>query len=84
MEALQRLHMSPVGSAPFGINHHETMMRAGAQVAAAGDTPDRKSPMDSRLIMQVRTENSLLSPVLGVCSSLTCLFYQPIARFLAL
>ena len=63
MEALQRLHMSPVGSAPFGINHHETMMRAGAQVAAAGDTPDRKSPMDSRLIMQVRTDNSLLSPV---------------------
>ena len=60
MEALQRLHMSPVGSAPFGINHHETMMRAGAQVAAAGDTPDRKSPMDSRLIMQVRTDNSLL------------------------
>ena len=45
--------MSPVGSAPFGINHHESMMRAGAQVAAAGDTPDRKSPMDSRLIMQV-------------------------------
>ena len=72
MEALQRLHMSPVGSAPFGINHHESMMRAGAQVAAAGDTPDRKSPMDSRLIMQVIVVS--IYPCVRVCSSLKCLF----------
>ena len=49
MEALQRLHMSPVGS-PFGMNHHESMLRANANVASHDD---RKSPMDTRLIMQV-------------------------------
>ena len=47
MEALQRLHMSPVGS-PFGMNHHESpILRANANVE------DRKSPMDTRLIMHV-------------------------------
>jgi len=48
MEALQRLHMSPVGS-PFGVSHqdhHATMLRANLA------TEDRKSPVDTRLIMQ--------------------------------
>ena len=48
MEALQRLHMAPVGG-PFGMNHHDPgMMRANI-----GE--DRKSPFhaESRLIMQV-------------------------------
>lgn len=49
MEALQRLHMSPVGS-PFGMSHHESMLRTNASVASHDD---RKSPMDTRLIMQV-------------------------------
>jgi len=47
MEALQRLHMAPVGG--FGLNHHDPgMMRANM-----GES-DRKSPlqMESRLIMQ--------------------------------
>jgi len=47
MEALQRLHMAPVGG-PFGMNHPDpAMMRANI-----GE--DRKSPMqmESRLIMQ--------------------------------
>lgn len=47
MEALQRLHMAPVGG-PFGMNHHDPgMMRANI-----GE--DRKSPFhaESRLIMQ--------------------------------
>jgi len=50
MEALQRLHMSPVGS-PFGMNHHDSMLRASV-ASSQPETPDRKSPMDSRLIMQ--------------------------------
>ena len=49
MEALQRLHMSPVGS-PFGMSHHESMLRTNASVSSHDD---RKSPMDTRLIMQV-------------------------------
>lgn len=56
MEALQRLHMSPVGS-PFGMNHHESMLRANANVASHDD---RKSPMDTRLIMQVSKIHFLL------------------------
>ena len=54
MEALQRLHMSPVGS-PFGMNHHDSMLRASV-ASSQPETPDRKSPMDSRLIMQVIME----------------------------
>ena len=52
MEALQRLHMSPVGPhSPF-MSHHESMLRANVENnAGAGD---RKSPMDTRLVMQVR------------------------------
>ena len=54
MEALQRLHMAPVGGGPFGMAHHDpAMMRANIPGQEAGD---RKSPLqqiDSRLIMQV-------------------------------
>jgi len=53
MEALQRLHMAPVGGGPFGMAHHDpAMMRANIPGQEAGD---RKSPLqqiDSRLIMQ--------------------------------
>ena len=52
MEALQRLHMSPVGPhSPF-MSHHESMIRANVESGAAAG--DRKSPMDHRLVMQVR------------------------------
>ena len=54
MEALQRLHMSPVGPhSPF-MSHHESMIRANVESGAAAG--DRKSPMDHRLVMQVRSE----------------------------
>ena len=48
MEALQRLHMAPVGG-PFGMNHHDP----GVMRPNIGE--DRKSPFhaESRLIMQV-------------------------------
>jgi len=50
MEALQRLHMSPVGPhSPF-MSHHESMIRANVESGAAAG--DRKSPMDHRLVMQ--------------------------------
>ena len=60
MEALQRLHMSPVGPhSPF-MPHHESMLRANVESAGAA-AGDRKSPMDTRLVMQVRLKLIIMS-----------------------
>ena len=60
MEALQRLHMSPVGPhSPF-MPHHESMLRANVESAGAA-AGDRKSPMDTRLVMQVRLKLTIMS-----------------------
>ena len=57
MEALQRLHMSPVGSPFSAMSHHESMLRANVESGAGAG--DRKSPMDTRLVMQVGVMNDL-------------------------
>ena len=79
MEALQRLHMSPVGS-PFGMNHHESMLRANANVASHDD---RKSPMDTRLIMQVRKKKtfSVAKSTLEIALSVRRTSVRPNASF---